>query len=337
MLKIFEMMFFFMLKILKYFYRFIFKKSFLNPICEFDRQLSNDIIYDSLIGDKPILISRFGTTEIITINNYLVINSNVSIIKKILNYITDNTHLPWWNSKHIKDMNTFSGIFPETKENANEFSKVYLNVIPEIDILGSFQYYEKYMPLKHNVIKVQLEMLYPFFVANPWTRILSGKKVLVVHPFVETIKTQYEIRNLLFEDPNILPTFNLITYKPVQSIGGNPVEFKSWNEALNFMLSEILKLDFDIALVGCGAYGLPLSAHIKSMGKSAIHIGGGLQLFFGILGKRWVKDYEDVWKYRPNVNIDTNYRKLINKNWIYPLETDSIPKLARLGENSYWK
>ena len=31
-------------------------------------------------------------------------------------------------------------------------------------------------------------MLYPFFVERPWTRILTGKKVLVVHPFVDTIR-----------------------------------------------------------------------------------------------------------------------------------------------------
>ena len=40
--------------------------------------------------------------------------------------------------------------------------------------------------------------------------------------------------------------------------------------------------NFDIALIGCGAYGFPLAAFVKGIGKKAVHIGGPLQLFFGI-------------------------------------------------------
>ena len=44
----------------------------------------------------------------------------------------------------------------------------------------------------------------------------------------------------------------------------------------------------NIALLGCGGYGLPLCNFIKmELGKSAIYIGGGLQLLFGVKGKRW--------------------------------------------------
>ena len=42
-----------------------------------------------------------------------------------------------------------------------------------------------------------------------------------------------------------------------------------------------------IALIGCGAYGLPLAAHVKRINKQAIHMGGALQILFGIKGKRW--------------------------------------------------
>lgn len=48
------------------------------------------------------------------------------------------------------------------------------------------------------------------------------------------------------------------------------------------MKDEIDKQDYDIALIGCGAYGFPLAAHIKRSGKKAIHLGGALQLLFGI-------------------------------------------------------
>jgi threonine dehydrogenase-like Zn-dependent dehydrogenase len=39
------------------------------------------------------------------------------------------------------------------------------------------------------------------------------------------------------------------------------------------MIDEIGKIDFDVAILGCGAYGLPLAAAIKGMGKQAIHLG----------------------------------------------------------------
>lgn len=39
--------------------------------------------------------------------------------------------------------------------------------------------------------------------------------------------------------------------------------FSTWFDALDYMCGECEKIDFDIALLGCGAYGYPLAAHIK--------------------------------------------------------------------------
>ena len=39
--------------------------------------------------------------------------------------------------------------------------------------------------------------------------------------------------------------------------------FKDWFEALQYMKDEIDKCDYDIALIGCGAYGMCLAAHVK--------------------------------------------------------------------------
>jgi hypothetical protein len=282
------------------------------------------------------MISRFGTVEINCVNNFLTVTSNEGYFKKCINYIIDKTHTPWWNHRLFLDMSLSAGIFPISIETASKFSERYLNDIPEIDLLGCHQYYEKFMPLKSDLIKVQLEMLYPFFVLRPWTRILKGKKVLVIHPFDETIKCQYKMRSYLFDNQDVLPEFELITYKAVQSIRGNPVPYKSWFDALDFMEKEIAKIQFDIAIIGCGAYGLPLSAHIKRIGKKAIHLGGGSQLLFGILGNRWTEQYNGYWEYRPGINIDINYKPLFNKFWISPLEIDTPPKAKSVENGAYW-
>ena len=42
------------------------------------------------------------------------------------------------------------------------------------------------------------------------------------------------------------------------------------------------EIEFDVAIIGCGAYGLPLAVEAKRMGKQAIHMGGATQVLFGI-------------------------------------------------------
>ncbi|MGE9627290.1 hypothetical protein, partial [Escherichia coli] len=92
------------------------------------------------------------------------------------------------------------------------------------------------------------------------------------HPFDAEIKSQYGKKELLWKDKEVLPDFDLITYKPVVSMLGQQTEYLSWMEALDKMQTDIRTIEFDIALIGCGAYGMPLAAFIKGMGKQAIHL-----------------------------------------------------------------
>lgn len=312
-------------------------KKFYPPVCDCDRQSSNDKIYNLLVADNPCMISRFGTTEINCINNYIcVMDKSSSYLKRIFNYISDKTHTPWWNKDIFQKLYVLSGVFPPTQETAEKFSERYLQDVPEIDLLGCHQYYEKFMPLRKDVIKVQLEMLYPFFVERPWTRALKGKNVLVVHPFTESIQEQYKRRNMLFENHDVLPEFNLITLKAVQSIGGTCTDYASWFDALKSMEDKISRIEFDICILGCGAYGLPLAAHVKRLGKKAVHLGGGTQLLFGILGKRWMEQYHDTWHYRPGIDIDINYRPLFNAYWINPSVSERPVNAGKVENACYW-
>jgi hypothetical protein len=321
---------------LKHSYRIITRKSFLNPDCNCNRQDSNDLIYNTLASGEPCMISRFGTTEMNCINNYLTVHDKEPYMKKVWQYISDKTHTPWWNTDHFQIMSIYSGIFPPSQQTAERFSERYLNDIPLIDVLACHQYYEKFMPLRPDVKKIQLEMLYPFFVERPWTRVLKDKKVLVVHPFADTIKQQYKLRKLLFENPDVLPDFELITIKAVQSVGGNKVPFKDWFEALAYMEKQISEIDFDICILGCGAYGMPLAAHVKRMGKQAVHVAGGTQLLFGILGKRWTEQYQGNWHYRPEINISLDYSPLFNQYWSFPVEAEKPLNAHKVENSCYW-
>ena len=170
---------------------------------------------------------------------------------------------------------------------------------------------------------IYLSALEPFWFNDPWSKELEGKKVLVVHPFAETIKKQYsQNRGVLYKNTNILPAFDLITIQAVQSIGGAKTGFETWFEALDYMYDEVAKCDFDIAIIGCGAYGFPLASKIKDLGKKAIHMGGVTQFYFGICGTRWDK--------RPK------YAALYNEYWCRP-SINEIPQNSKEIENGcYW-
>ena len=69
-----------------------------------------------------------------------------------------------------------------------------------------------------------------------------------------------------------------------------------------------------------GAYGMFLGDYCKSLGKKAVHVGGALQLYFGIKGKRWDED------------------GFYNEHWIRPQKSD-MPEGAELfecGTFAYW-
>ena len=285
------------------------------------------IIYDKLMEDKPCMIARFGSTELTTVVNYLGIKNPD---KNIIHYVKGESLPWWWNQNMLNQMQQWSGFFPPTQGKIEQFCELMLEDMKEVDVLGSWLEYENYFEKElKDVSKVKFIYLEPFWSNNPWTKALAGKKVLVIHPFINSITNQYKKRQLIF--PNgLLPDFELITIQAVQSVAGEKTPYSDWFEALNFMKSEIDKVDFDICLVGAGAYGFPLAAYVKKIGKKAVHLGGALQLLFGIMGSRWQQGnyIKEVKETCPD---------FYNNFWVFP-SNDEIPSNANSVENAcYWK
>lgn len=318
------------MKLLSNIYKKVFRKNYVGGVWpnEIERKNANRAIFDLLNADKPCFIGRMGTTEGAVINNYITVHSDISYFKKLLNYITDKTRLPWWNFPRLdSDLCKFSGFFPggDLKE-LEKFAELYLKYIPTMDLVGRFSYYEKFLPFNSKCQFFQLEALYPFFVEHSWMKALEGKKVLVIHPFKETIEKQYEKRAHLFPSKDWLPDFKSLTViKAVQTLAGEKCKFANWFEALDSMIKQIDQADFDVALIGCGAYGLPLAAHCKEIGKKGFHVGGGLQLLFGIKGNRWESQY-----------THSCYRDLFNEYWVYPDESEKIKNASSVESGCYW-
>ena len=109
-------------------------------------------------------------------------------------------------------------------------------------------------------------------------------------------------------------------------------DFQTWFHALKYMEDEMDKIDYDICLIGAGAYGMPLAAYIKRMGKTAIHIGGSLQLLFGIRGARW----EDP-LYGIGIHHEQGaYCKHFNEHWIRPYKQSMVKNSKQVDNGCYW-
>ncbi len=325
----------FLLKSSRKMYRQIARPTWNQPDCVMDRQQANDMIFELLSAPDPCMVSRFGCIEIGCLSHYQNLVDKKALPEKCRRFIFDNISSPIWDPAHLNALCLCAGFFPNTRDGFDKFAELYLKDVPEIDILGSMNYQEKFMPLSPAHRKVHLETLYPFFVERPWTRVLQGKKVLVIHPFEKTVRKQSLQREKLFQNPGVFPDYELHTLKAVQSMGGDGGKYATWFEALRDMEDKIAAEDFDIALLGCGAYGLPLAAFIKRMGKKAVHIGGGLQLMFGIKGRRW-ENGSYQWTYSTPVKLPLNYEDLYNEYWCRPL-SEETPSVASKVENAcYW-
>lgn len=288
-----------------------------------NKQYANELIYRTLIDSKPCMIARFGSTELLCLTNYIGVK-NPGKFKNFKRFVQSQSPPWWWEDSAIRQIQQWSGFFPGSIDKVEQFCELMLNDIPQVDILGSWLNDESYFHEELGDVKrIVLEDMEPFFSTNPWTRALEGKKVLVVHPFAETIEKQHLKRQVLFED-NLLPEFELKTIKAVQSIAGAKTEFNDWFEALESMKKKIDSTDYDICIIGAGAYGFPLAAHVKRMGKKSIHLAGVTQLLFGIKGKRWERYI--VWP----------YMNLYNNHWVRPDENDK-PQNAQIVEGAcYW-
>lgn len=295
---------------------------------------ASKLIYDTLVSDKPCMIARFGSFEL---NTVLVVDSMLSKKHSIMDFIMGRQFEWWWDSRsnlryYIQNN---AGFFPVTDESLLQYKDRMFADMLELDVLGDFAGGVRYIePLLKEVKRVHLKNLEPFYGSAPWTKALEGKKILIIHPLADLIAEQYKkYREFIFKSEKILPKFELYTIKAVQSLGGKNKRYSSWFDALSWMESEMDKINYDIALIGCGAYGFCLAAHAKRMGKKGFHIGGVLQYLFGIKGRRWENpDYNvDAWKIPKGF-----YSNRINEFWIRPSQRDVPANAANVENSCYW-
>lgn len=275
---------------------------------------SNELIKDLIDKKEPFFISRLGGSIGILTWNY---KANMQIPKNII--IQSQTH---------------DGIYCNNMDDLIKFADIYANSVKNSTYLACFtslcKQSQDYFLKTYSLKALHSRVLEPFYSIleneTPWTHKLKDKKILVVNPFIDSMKKQLANNFQIFKDKQIfLDDQEFIFYKSYNSLANNRPH-NNWYETYQVMCNDIKDLDFDIALLGCGGYGLPLCNFIyKKMNKSAIYVGGGLQLLFGVMGKRW--ENHPMWK------------KIISENdskFIKPSGDEIINNNNMIENSCYW-
>ena len=277
-----------------------------------NQEAGNVILTEALLNGKPFMFGRHGSNELLCAGFGMLVKEGIA------NDIC---------AQSLEVACFHSGLFPNTADTMVKFHELLVQACEQTDLYGTFRmiwedyYIRRFM--RKDVQLTHLNMLDFWRYEKPFTSALKGKKVLVIHPLASLIEAQYQKRELLFDNPNILPEFDLYTLQAVQTVAGErDKRFATWFDGLNYMYEEAMKIDFDVAILGCGAYGMPLAGMLKKAGKSVIYMGGVTQMLFGIKGARW--------------DNDPKASKLYNEHWVRPDKTSTPQKASEVEDGCYW-
>lgn len=295
-------------------------------------------IKQALETKQPLVIGKIGTNELLLIYCYHLITQG---------------RMPGggYPQNVLHEIEYGAGLYPVDKTTIENFIKIYLESLGSIDVFASWNdrfldfehaLYSSYISISKPNTKrlgggiVELTALESFYTSREhwWQTLFAGRCVLVISPFVESIKKQLtagkrgkvwrgrwegfwpddiEFKYIKFEHP-----WSLLSKeeqaKPALAMS------KCFVDKLKRFEKEIDAAgDFDIALVGAGCYSLPLCAYIKNNKRRiAFHLGGGLQMMFGVYGTRW--------------DISSGvFKEYVNEEWIRP-SGNEIPSGYKMQE-----
>ena len=260
----------------------------------------NNAIAAAVTAGAPYMAARCGATEMRTAADYLQ-NGGTGFAERTR-----------------QDIRNLSGVFPTDDATLEKFCRTYIECAHTADLLALWN-----VGAEREVVRgcgpatryTKLRALEPYYHPHPWSAALAGKRVLVVHPFKNTIQRQYARREQLFPGTEILPAFaDLRIVQAVQGLAGADTGYASWFDALAAMEQEMDAAPYDVA------NGLPLAAHARDTGHVAVQMSGALQLLFGIRGKRW-DDHPII-------------SKLYNDAWVRPEE--GLAHKEKVEGGSYW-
>jgi len=282
---------------------------------------------------KPYFLARIGGSDFEIMTEYIHMKEDkktniletekfdkfVKVVSNYNGYFNRKPHPE--RSKKIFEQ--YLNIMADSFKNCSDFTYGGFRAIERMEgrhvkKYKHFDYYvNKYLkagPTKNYVTYTFLESVYPFL--NAFKQFAEKKKILVVSPFSPAIQQQFLKKDKIINNYQY-PDFKLVTYTTPITYNNDKDEMpfiktKNWVEQTELMCEEITKLDFDIALLSCGSYAMPLGDHIfRKMGKKAIYVGGILNVLFNIYGGRYnttffnsIMNLEHQIKFEPEIYKD---------------------------------
>jgi len=267
----------------------------------------------SLPVSGPWMAGKVGTTELLALE------------------FSDRYLQPVWPRtanwhRAMRRLHIDSGVFPESRRQFTEFLQTYRAAVRQLDAICLWQadpflaQYEEAFVQIHcpQAARIRLAALSIELLQE-----IAGRKWLVISPFTETMGRQAgrlpDIHAGKPWAPRLAgqekkcdfvrcPTFSYL----------EPSPFSTWSEGLEKLAESVLGRDFDVALIGAGAWSLPLAARLKEAGRTAVHLGGETQLIFGIKGQRW-EGYG-----------------IYNEHWVRPSTAETPAGFLQKEQGCYW-
>ena len=271
-----------------------------------------------LAGSRPACIGKIGTTELCG-----------------LEYFDRWIRLPWPRSaswyRPAQRLHHTAGLFPIRKDVFLRWAEVYRESIRYLNVTAQWQDPQDHLGAYENVFlaknlpavrRVYLAALRVRFVS--WLPQLCSRRWLVISPFRRTIESQLPRLNHLGLYKNVEPSLveraaaNCRILSCPQLPYMVPPVHRDWQEGLADLQQQMESAEFDVAVIGAGAWSVPLAAHAKKLGRIGLHLGGDTQLLFGIKGGRWsnVKDF--------------------NEHWVQPLAGERPENFRLMEGGAYW-
>ena len=293
-----------------------------------DNRVLYEYIQTKLHDNKHFILPRVSGIE-----------NNVAVFSRVIRdkMHTDLEPLRSYIAKTLPAMKNNAGILLKNDTETEHYSTLYLSAIDHCEMMAGWDIQGNYIghiaqshAFLRNVYSSKIMYwalaldVFHYIYDTPWTHALKGKRILIISPFEESILEKITIRSHIYDGVDLFPECEFITLKPPQTQAGESsrgftIEFDDFKSRVEQVIDQ-----FDVALVSCGGYANPICSFIYENGKSAIYVGGVLQMYFGILGARWLQERPDIIKL------------FSNKYWSRPKSTERPINSQNVEGGCYW-
>jgi hypothetical protein len=296
-------------------------------MCMDDNAVIYDYIKRKVDAGENFIIPRISGIE----NNVAVLTKQYFVEKnanpEILSYL----------KRVMPVMKKNAGIKISGADSLVEYSEKYLEAFELCELFGGWEHWGDvmrgisfsypYMMRKYGYKDFFLSYAVDVFTSvqfpNVWTTAMRGKRILVISAFAESIAEKIPIREKIY-GVDLFPECTITTIRPPQTHASNDAREFSVELAEFFAELDKVKDTYDVALVSAGGYANLICAHIFKSGNSAMYVGGVLQMLFGVLGARWLKETPDA------------VRLYLNEHWSRPKESERPRDYKNIENGCYF-